>query len=47
MRRAAKEYARWNDMVDEATKPTNTNVPSYAQVVGVGEPRRRPTPTSR
>ena len=30
-----------------ATKPTNTNVPSYAQVVGVGEPRRRRRPTWR
>ncbi len=34
MRRAAKEYAGWNDMVAKATKATNTNVPSYAQVVG-------------
>ena len=34
MRRAAKEYAGWNATVDKATKPTNTNVPSYAQVVG-------------
>ena len=35
MRRAAKEYAGWNTMVDKAIRPTNTNVPSYAQVVGV------------
>ncbi len=35
MRRAAKEYAGWNAMVDKATRPTNTDVPSYAQVVGV------------
>jgi 3D-(3,5/4)-trihydroxycyclohexane-1,2-dione acylhydrolase (decyclizing) len=34
MKRAAKEYAGWNAMVDKAIKPTNTNVPSYAQVVG-------------
>ena len=35
MKRAEREYAGWNDMVAAATKPTNTNVPSYAQVVGV------------
>ena len=34
MLRAQAEYAHWNDMVAAATKPTNTNVPSYAQVVG-------------
>jgi len=34
MLRAQAEYAHWNDMVTAATKPTNTNVPSYAQVVG-------------
>jgi 3D-(3,5/4)-trihydroxycyclohexane-1,2-dione acylhydrolase (decyclizing) len=34
MKRAQKEYAGWNDMVAKATKPTNTGVPSYAQVVG-------------
>jgi 3D-(3,5/4)-trihydroxycyclohexane-1,2-dione acylhydrolase (decyclizing) len=34
MKRAAKEYAGWNAMVAKATKATNTNVPSYAQVVG-------------
>ncbi len=34
MKRAAKEYQGWNDMVAKATKPTNTGVPSYAQVVG-------------
>jgi len=34
MRRAEKEYAGWNAMVAKATKPTNTNVPTYAQVVG-------------
>jgi 3D-(3,5/4)-trihydroxycyclohexane-1,2-dione acylhydrolase (decyclizing) len=33
--RAQAEYAHWNDMVAAATKPTNTNVPSYAQVIGV------------
>ncbi len=35
MRQAKKEYAGWNDMVAKATKPTNTDVPTYAQVVGV------------
>jgi 3D-(3,5/4)-trihydroxycyclohexane-1,2-dione acylhydrolase (decyclizing) len=35
MERAHDEYAHWNEMVAAATKPTNTNVPSYAQVVGV------------
>ena len=34
MRRGEDEYAHWNDMVAAATKPTNTTVPSYAQVVG-------------
>jgi 3D-(3,5/4)-trihydroxycyclohexane-1,2-dione acylhydrolase (decyclizing) len=34
MQRARDEYAHWNDMVAAATRPTNTNVPSYAQVVG-------------
>ena len=34
MLRAQAEYAHWNDMVAAATKPTNTDVPSYAQVVG-------------
>jgi 3D-(3,5/4)-trihydroxycyclohexane-1,2-dione acylhydrolase (decyclizing) len=33
--RGQAEYAAWNDMVAAAIKPTNTNVPSYAQVVGV------------
>jgi 3D-(3,5/4)-trihydroxycyclohexane-1,2-dione acylhydrolase (decyclizing) len=32
--RAAAEYAHWNEMVEAATRPTNTSVPSYAQVVG-------------
>ncbi len=35
MARARDEYAHWNEMVAAATRPTNTNVPSYAQVVGV------------
>ena len=32
---ARQHYAAWNDMVADATRPTNTAVPSYAQVVGV------------
>ena len=43
MDRAKSEYARWNDMVVAATKPTNTNVPSYAQVVGVVNRAADPT----
>ena len=35
MKRAESEYAHWNEMVAAATRPTNTNVPSYAQVIGV------------
>jgi 3D-(3,5/4)-trihydroxycyclohexane-1,2-dione acylhydrolase (decyclizing) len=35
MKRAEAEYAHWNEMVGAATRPTNTNVPSYAQVIGV------------
>ena len=35
MQRAEAEYAHWNDMVAAATRPTNTSVPSYAQVIGV------------
>jgi 3D-(3,5/4)-trihydroxycyclohexane-1,2-dione acylhydrolase (decyclizing) len=35
MKRAEAEYAHWNEMVAGATRPTNTNVPSYAQVIGV------------
>jgi 3D-(3,5/4)-trihydroxycyclohexane-1,2-dione acylhydrolase (decyclizing) len=35
MERAGKEYAAWNETVAKATKATNTNVPSYAQVIGV------------
>jgi 3D-(3,5/4)-trihydroxycyclohexane-1,2-dione acylhydrolase (decyclizing) len=35
MARARDEYAHWNDMVEAATRRTNTNMPSYAQVIGV------------
>ena len=35
MERARAEYSHWNEMVAVATRPTNTNVPTYAQVVGV------------
>ena len=27
-------YAEWNQLIDERTKPTNTELPSYAQIVG-------------
>jgi 3D-(3,5/4)-trihydroxycyclohexane-1,2-dione acylhydrolase (decyclizing) len=43
MRRAESEYSRWNGMVAEATRPTNTNVPSYAQVIGVANRVADPT----
>jgi 3D-(3,5/4)-trihydroxycyclohexane-1,2-dione acylhydrolase (decyclizing) len=43
MQRGHDEYAHWNDMVAAATKPTNTNVPSYAQVVGVANRVADPT----
>ena len=43
MDRARDEYAHWNDMVAAATRPTNTNVPSYAQVVGVVNKAADPT----
>ena len=33
-RRAAKEYAAWNALIDKVSGPTNAEVPSYAQVVG-------------
>jgi 3D-(3,5/4)-trihydroxycyclohexane-1,2-dione acylhydrolase (decyclizing) len=33
-RRAAEEYAAWNALVDAAIRPTNAEVPSYAQVIG-------------
>ena len=32
--RAAKEYAAWNQTVDQHSGPTNAEVPSYAHVVG-------------
>ena len=32
--RAGNEYADWNAMVDRAIQPTNTGLPSYAQVLG-------------
>ncbi len=31
---AAAEYAAWNDIVDQATGPTNAALPAYAHVVG-------------
>lgn len=32
--RAKSLYAEWNDVIGARTKPTNTDLPSYAQVVG-------------
>ncbi len=32
--RGRQEYASWNRVVDEACKPTNAPVPSYAQAIG-------------
>jgi 3D-(3,5/4)-trihydroxycyclohexane-1,2-dione acylhydrolase (decyclizing) len=43
MARARDEYIHWNEMVATATRPTNTNVPSYAQVVGVANRMAGPT----
>ncbi|MCS7268353.1 MAG: 3D-(3,5/4)-trihydroxycyclohexane-1,2-dione acylhydrolase (decyclizing) [Geminicoccaceae bacterium] len=41
--RARQYYAEWNAFVDERTRPTNAEVPSYAQVIGavnrLAEPR--------
>ncbi|MGH1478346.1 MAG: 3D-(3,5/4)-trihydroxycyclohexane-1,2-dione acylhydrolase (decyclizing) [Geminicoccales bacterium] len=34
LERAAKEYASWNEVVDQHCTPTNAELPSYAQVVG-------------
>lgn len=34
MARARELYAEWNRFVDERTRPTNAELPSYAQVVG-------------
>ena len=33
--RGRRAFAAWNDLLDEAQKPTNAPVPTYAQVVGV------------
>ena len=33
-RKAAKEYAGWNALIDKLSGPTNAEVPSYAQVIG-------------
>jgi len=30
-----KRYAEWNAFIDERTRPTNAEVPSYAQVIGI------------
>jgi 3D-(3,5/4)-trihydroxycyclohexane-1,2-dione acylhydrolase (decyclizing) len=33
--RGREEFARWNALIDEAQRPTNAPVPTYAQVVGL------------
>lgn len=32
--KGAAEFAKWNELLDEVQKPTNTPVPTYAHVVG-------------
>ncbi|MCY4540835.1 MAG: 3D-(3,5/4)-trihydroxycyclohexane-1,2-dione acylhydrolase (decyclizing) [Rhodobacteraceae bacterium] len=34
MNRGREEFAKWNQLLDERQKPTNTELPTYAQVVG-------------
>jgi 3D-(3,5/4)-trihydroxycyclohexane-1,2-dione acylhydrolase (decyclizing) len=34
-KRGASEYAAWNAVVERATAPSNAELPSYAQVIGV------------
>jgi 3D-(3,5/4)-trihydroxycyclohexane-1,2-dione acylhydrolase (decyclizing) len=33
-KKAAREYAHWNKLVDRLSGPTNAEVPTYAQVIG-------------
>ncbi len=35
MKRARREFAAWNELLDDRQKPTNTELPTYAQVVGI------------
>ncbi|NNG04929.1 MAG: 3D-(3,5/4)-trihydroxycyclohexane-1,2-dione acylhydrolase (decyclizing) [Inquilinus sp.] len=41
--RAATEYAGWNETVAQRTGPSNTELPSYAQVVGIINAAAGPT----
>jgi len=45
MAEAQKRYADWNAAVDEGQAPTNAEVPSYAQVIGVVNRLARPEDT--
>ncbi len=41
--RAKSEYGAWMEQVDKATTPTNAELPSYAQVIGVVNRLAEPT----
>ncbi|MGI9434900.1 MAG: thiamine pyrophosphate-binding protein, partial [Geminicoccaceae bacterium] len=43
MERAAREYAGWNEVVDQHCGPTNAELPSYAHVVGAINRAAEPT----
>lgn len=45
MARAQKLYADWNGMLDEGQAPTNAELPSYAQVIGVVNKAAKPEDT--
>ncbi|MEG9862533.1 MAG: 3D-(3,5/4)-trihydroxycyclohexane-1,2-dione acylhydrolase (decyclizing) [Parvularculales bacterium] len=42
MKAAQKYYAGWNKLIDECQAPTNQEVPSYAQVIGVVHKMAKP-----
>lgn len=42
MHQAQAWYAEWNDLVDEGQAPTNQEVPTYAQVIGVVNKSAKP-----
>ncbi len=45
MAQAQKLYADWNGMLDEGQAPTNAELPSYAQVIGVVNTAAKPEDT--
>ncbi len=45
MDEARQRYADWNRMIDEGQAPTNAEVPSYAQVIGVVNRMAKPEDT--